>query len=60
MTAPEQTKAVATEHGARRLPTTNQPLNAEPRPTAGPLILTLVLVAAIVGVLVLTVSAITH
>ncbi|HEX6874507.1 MAG TPA: hypothetical protein VF165_02520 [Nocardioidaceae bacterium] len=52
--------ALATEGGVRRLPTTNHPLNAEPRKTAGPLILTLILVAAIVGVLVFTVSLITH
>ena len=43
-----------------RQPTTNQPLNAEPRPTVGPLILTLLVVACIVGVLALSVSGVTH
>lgn len=55
-----KTKAVTTENGRRRLPTTNHPLNGEPRRTAGPLILTLILVAAIMGVLIFTVSLITH
>jgi len=55
----DPTKDLATE-GVRRLPTTNHPLNAEPRTTAGPLILTIILVAGIVGVLALTISGITH
>jgi hypothetical protein len=55
-----KTQPVMTEDGRRRLPTTNQPLNAEPRPTVGPLILTLVLVAAIVGLLVYTISLVSH
>jgi hypothetical protein len=33
---------------------------SEPRPTLGPLILTLLIVAGIVGVLALTISGITH
>lgn len=55
-----KSKALMTEDGRRRRPTTNHPLNADPRPTAGPLILTIILVAAIVGLLAYTVSLITH
>lgn len=51
-----KTRPVMTEDGRRRLPTTNQPLNAEPRPTVGPLILTLLVVAAIVGLLAYTIG----
>lgn len=55
-----KSKAVMTEDGRRRLPTTNHPLNGEPRKTAGPLILTLILVTAIFALLIFTVSLITH
>lgn len=51
---------MADNETVRRMPTTNHPLNAEPRTTLGPLVLTLVLVAAIVGLLVFTISLITH
>lgn len=39
-----------------RRPTTNQPLNAEPRPTFVPMVATLILVAAIVAILAWTIS----
>jgi hypothetical protein len=49
-----------TQPDQHRMPTTDHPLNGEPRPTLGPLILTLLIVAGIVGVLALTISGITH
>lgn len=55
-----ESNAVMSRDGRRRLPTTNHPLNGEPRKTAGPLILTLLLVAAIFGLLIFTVSLVTH
>lgn len=51
---------MAENETVRRMPTTNHPLNGEPRPTLGPFLLTLIIVAAIVGLLVFTVSLITH
>jgi hypothetical protein len=41
------------------MPTTNQPLNAEKRGTVGPLLLTILLVAGIVGLFALTLWAVT-
>ena len=51
---------MAENETARRMPTTNHPLNGEPRTTLGPLVLTLILVAGIVGLLLWTISLITH
>ncbi len=46
----------ATQGRPTRMPTTNHPLNAEPRPTFGPAVLTLILLAGIVGLLALSLS----
>jgi hypothetical protein len=39
------------------MPSTHHPLNAEPRGTVGPLILTILIVAGIVGLFLLTIWA---
>jgi hypothetical protein len=48
---------MADQQRPTRMPTTNHPLNAEPRPTFGPAVLTLILLVGIVGVLAWTLSA---